>query len=107
MLFHIRHALHYAYARPVFLEPTTLRPTPFNWIVTDPEALRLPVSYPASEAHALAPCLQVHACRSQGLAVNGSKRPGELGRPAQGCGAMDDDQSARAGCPPSPPESRS
>ena len=28
MLFHIRHALRYAYERPVFLEPTTLRLTP-------------------------------------------------------------------------------
>jgi len=28
MLFHIRHALHYAYERPVFLEPTTLRLIP-------------------------------------------------------------------------------
>jgi transglutaminase-like putative cysteine protease len=28
MLFHVRHALRYAYARPVFLEPTTLRLTP-------------------------------------------------------------------------------
>ncbi|MFM7732000.1 MAG: transglutaminase domain-containing protein [Cyanobium sp.] len=30
MLFHIRHALHYAYERPVFLEPTTLRLIPRN-----------------------------------------------------------------------------
>ena len=28
MLFHVRHALRYAYERPVFLEPTTLRLTP-------------------------------------------------------------------------------
>ena len=28
MLFHIRHTLHYAYERPVFLEPTTLRLIP-------------------------------------------------------------------------------
>lgn len=28
MLFQIRHALHYVYERPVFLEPTTLRLTP-------------------------------------------------------------------------------
>lgn len=28
MLFHIRHALHYAYGRPVFLEPSTLRLLP-------------------------------------------------------------------------------
>jgi transglutaminase-like putative cysteine protease len=28
MLFHIRHALRYAYERPVFLEPTTLRLSP-------------------------------------------------------------------------------
>jgi transglutaminase-like putative cysteine protease len=28
VLFHIRHALRYAYERPVFLEPTTLRLTP-------------------------------------------------------------------------------
>jgi len=28
MLFHVRHALHYAYERPVFLEPITLRLTP-------------------------------------------------------------------------------
>jgi transglutaminase-like putative cysteine protease len=28
MLFHVRHALHYAYERPVFLEPMTLRLTP-------------------------------------------------------------------------------
>lgn len=28
MLFHIRHALHYVYERPVFLEPTTLRLIP-------------------------------------------------------------------------------
>ena len=28
MLFHIRHALHYTYERPVFLEPTTLRLSP-------------------------------------------------------------------------------
>jgi transglutaminase-like putative cysteine protease len=28
MFFHIRHALHYAYERPVFLEPTSLRLTP-------------------------------------------------------------------------------
>ena len=28
MLFHIRHALHYTYERPVFLEPTTLRLLP-------------------------------------------------------------------------------
>ncbi|MCU0529384.1 MAG: transglutaminase family protein [Cyanobium sp. Prado107] len=30
MLFHVRHALRYAYERPVFLEPTTLRLTPRN-----------------------------------------------------------------------------
>ncbi|MCP9943356.1 hypothetical protein KBY70_13250 [Cyanobium sp. ATX 6E8] len=28
MLFHIRHALRYVYAQPVFLEPTTLRLAP-------------------------------------------------------------------------------
>jgi transglutaminase-like putative cysteine protease len=28
MLFHVRHALRYAYERPVFLEPTTVRLTP-------------------------------------------------------------------------------
>jgi transglutaminase-like putative cysteine protease len=118
MLFHIRHALHYSYARPVFLEPTTLRLTPrtdpaqqlihhsltinpepsgscrvlepdggeavvlwfaplqeklqievdmvvrtlrdnpFDWIVTDPAAQQLPVSYSADAAHSLAPCLR-------------------------------------------------
>jgi transglutaminase-like putative cysteine protease len=36
----------------------TLRDNPYDWIVTDPEALRLPVRYPASEARSLAPCLQ-------------------------------------------------
>jgi transglutaminase-like putative cysteine protease len=36
----------------------TLRDNPYDWIVIDPEALRLPVSYPASEARSLAPCLQ-------------------------------------------------
>jgi transglutaminase-like putative cysteine protease len=121
MLFHIRHVLRYAYERPVFLEPTTLRLTPrhdpaqqllhhaltinpqasgscrvleaqggeavvlwfaplqetleievdmvvrtlrdnpFDWIVTDPAALHLPVTYPADEALSLAPCLQGRA----------------------------------------------
>jgi transglutaminase-like putative cysteine protease len=28
MFFHVRHALHYSYERPVFLEPTTLRLSP-------------------------------------------------------------------------------
>jgi transglutaminase-like putative cysteine protease len=117
MLFHIRHALRYAYGRPVFLEPTilrliprsdpaqqlihhgltispqasgssrvldanggeavvlwfdalqdslsievelvvrTLRANPFDWIVTDPAARRLPATYPAGETLSLAPCL--------------------------------------------------
>lgn len=117
MLFHIRHALRYAYERPVFLEPTvlrliprsdpaqqlihhglsihpqasgssrvleangseavvlwfdalqdslsievdlvvrTLRSNPFDWIVSDPAARRLPATYPADETLSLAPCL--------------------------------------------------
>jgi len=118
MLFHIRHVLHYRYAEPVFLEPTTvrlsprqdasqrlhhhslvveaspsgrspildvnggeavvlwfddrrqelrleldmrvetLRSNPFDWIVTEVEARRLPMTYPPAEALALAPYRQ-------------------------------------------------
>jgi len=36
----------------------TLRENPFEWIVTHLPAQRLPVTYPASEAVSLAPCLQ-------------------------------------------------
>jgi transglutaminase-like putative cysteine protease len=117
MLFHVRHALHYAYERPVFLEPMTLRLTPrhdpsqrllrhslqvrevpsgssrvlepdgtdvrvlwfddlrdslsievdmvvetlrenpFDWIVTQEGARRLPVRYGEGESASLGPCL--------------------------------------------------
>jgi transglutaminase-like putative cysteine protease len=117
MRFHIHHALHYTYERPVFLEPMTVRLTPrqdpsqrllqhsldvrqpasgcsrilepdgteaavfwfnelrgeltlevesvvetlrenpFDWIVTHPEAMLLPVTYPPHEAASLAPAI--------------------------------------------------
>ena len=35
----------------------TLRHNPFDWIVTDPPASRLPMAYGPEERHSLAPCL--------------------------------------------------
>ncbi len=118
LFFHIRHQIRYAYGRPVFLEPMTLRllprqdgtqevlhhrlhveeppdgntlalepgggearvlwfqqerqtleleaemlvethrANPYDWIVTDPAALRLPLRYEPVLAAALAPCRQ-------------------------------------------------
>ena len=117
MRFHIRHSLHYRYARPVFLEPhvvrltprqdtgqrllkhrlqvegtpcgsstsldadgnastvlwfdslrdrldlqvemevETLRDNPFDWIITEPAATRLPVAYDTATNQSLAPFL--------------------------------------------------
>lgn len=37
----------------------TLRDNPFDWIVTHPEAMRLPVSYPTHEAASLVPALSM------------------------------------------------
>jgi transglutaminase-like putative cysteine protease len=41
----------------------TLRANPFDWIVTDPAATRLPVRYSPQESRSLAPCLggEIHA----------------------------------------------
>ena len=34
----------------------TLRPNPFDWIITHPPSGQLPASYPPEEAESLAPC---------------------------------------------------